>query len=77
MPMTIERLLHAELLRLAVEYDWARERFKDNLRGAPIESDARLSCPRFGMGCATCIHFHTCTPSKCMDYEPLEELQVS
>lgn len=77
MPMTLERILHAELLRFAIQYDWARERFKDNLRGVPIETDKRLSCPQFGMGCATCVHFHSCTSDKCMDYEPLEELQAS
>lgn len=76
MPMTLERILHAELLRFAIQYDWARERFTDNLKGVPIETDERLSCPQFGFGCASCIHFHTCTSSKCMTYEPLEELQV-
>ncbi len=75
MPMTLERILHAELLRFAIQHDWARDRFKDNLRGAPIESDMRLSCPQFGMGCATCIHFDSCTATECKDYELLEDLQ--
>ena len=77
MPMTLERILHAELLRFAVQYDWARDRFKDNLRGVPIETDERLSCPHFGLGCATCIHFHACTSTKCLDYERLEDLQTT
>ena len=77
MPMTLERVLHAELLRFALQYDWARERFKDNLKGAPIETDERLSCPHFGLGCASCKHFDACTASTCMEYEPLEELQGS